>query len=293
MNLPEIVYFKITSKCNHNCRYCYDVKNSVDLDFEGVKKIIVHLKKNCVKGVVLSGGEPLIREDASKIIEEIKKNGMNVYLDTNGDFFFRHKGAINKFVDVLGLPLDYSSEKLNYRSKENFGNVIKILDYYQSISKKPKLRIGTVITKENISDLSNIAEILKNYRINSWKIYQFIPIGPNAEANQKELEIETKSFEEATLPIKNNYSKYFKIILSKRKQRAAAYFFIDSNGSVFMPKDDPEQTGYIVLGSVFDPDTTKKWWGVANKKNYMENAEATLNYKFKVSPKHLNNHFFA
>lgn len=283
MNLPEIVYFKITSKCNHNCRYCYDVKNSVDLDFEGVKKIIMHLKENGVKGVVLSGGEPLIREDASKILEEINKNNMNVYLDTNGDFFFRHKDAINKFVDVLGLPLDYSSEKLNYRSRENFGNVIKILDYYQPLSKKPTLRIGTVVTKENISDLSNIAEILKNYSIDSWKIYQFIPIGPNAEANQKELETGTKSFEEAALPVKEKYSGHFKIIISKRKQRAAAYFFIDSNGSVFMPKDDPEQTEYIVLGSVFDKDTAKKWWDIANKRNYMENAEATLNYKFKCS----------
>ena len=71
-----------------------------------LKALFKLLHQNNVKAIVLSGGEPLIREDVPEIFREIKKYGLKIYLDTNGDFFSKYEEVITETVDILGLPLD-------------------------------------------------------------------------------------------------------------------------------------------------------------------------------------------
>ena len=73
--------------------------------------------------------------------------------------YFENKEDIGEYVDILGLPIDYSSSEFSYRGAKNFENILKILEYYSPLEKRPKIRIGTVVTKENLSNLSKIAEL--------------------------------------------------------------------------------------------------------------------------------------
>lgn len=72
-NFPEIINFRITSRCNHNCKYCYGPKNIKELSFPELKKIFNLFHKRGVKVAVLTGGEPLLREDIGEIFQELKK----------------------------------------------------------------------------------------------------------------------------------------------------------------------------------------------------------------------------
>lgn len=272
---PEIVSMKITSKCNYNCRYCYDSKKHKDLSFKQLKKIFKLFKKKGVEAIVLSGGEPLIRKDTSKILKELKNNKLRIYLDTHGDFFFKNKKTITKYVNTIGLPLDYPSNKEYYRSKENFENIIKILKFYSKSKKRPLIRIGTVVTKENIEHLKEIAKLLTKYKIDSWKIYQFIPIGPNGFANKNKLLISHKKFMKECEKVKKLLPN-IKIIPSSRTSRKHAYFFVSSDGTVFMPKDDKIYHGDKELGNIFDKDIIKKWKKEVNIDNYLTNIKKTF-----------------
>lgn len=277
---PEIVTFRITSRCKNNCKYCYGPpKNLEELNFQNLKKLFNFFHKNGVKAIVLTGGEPLVREDFEDILKYLKKHNFKIFLDTNGDSFFKYQNLILNYVDVIGLPIDFLNK--SYRNSDNFNNVIKILSLFKKISKRPIIRIGTVATRENIKDIEKIGELIRNYPVDIWKIYEFIPQNFNAIKNKPDLEISSEQFNSVTKKIKKDFSEFFKVVISKRKDRTNAYFFVGSDGTVFMPVDDGDICREIKIGNVFEKDIIGKWKKLVLRNNYVDNAKMTFNYKFK------------
>lgn len=276
---PEIITFRITSRCKNDCKYCYGPpKNLEELNFQNLTKLFNLFHKNGVKAIILTGGEPLVREDFENILKDLEKRNFKIFLDTNGDLFFKYQNLISNYVDVIGLPIDFINK--SYRNTDNFNNVIKILNFFKKIRKRPIIRIGTVATKENIKDIERIGELIKNYPVDIWKIYEFIPQNFNAIKNRLALEISPEQFNTVTEKIKRDFSKFIKVVISKRKDRTNAYFFVASDGTVFMPVDDGDICREIKIGNVFEKDIIEKWEKLILRKNYIDNAKVTFNYKF-------------
>lgn len=277
---PEIIIFRITSHCNNNCIYCYGPKQIRDLKRSQLYKIFQFLAQNKAETIVITGGEPLLRKDIDQILAELKKLGFKIFLDINGDYFFEHKSAINKYVDGLGLPLDYASSNLSFRNKDNFRHILEILSYYQSRKRKPSIRVGTVVTKINSDQIEKIAKLLIN-KCDLWKIYQFIPVGHNASKNVAKLKVNDKLFGKISTDIKNKFGKKINILISKRKARDSAYFMINPDGKVIMPVDYGYDCEEIIIGDVLEKNTIKKWKELVNINKYKKNAELTFNHKFE------------
>lgn len=274
MQIPEVVSFRITSKCQFNCKFCLATRGFKDLNLKLLIKIFNKLKKAGIKSILLCGGEPLIRKDIVEILKTLKKKDFTIFLDTNGMDFFKYKNEINRYVSTIGLPIDHSIDKKSYRSAKQFNNIIKILEYYKNKKKKPYIRIGTVANKENINDLENIAGLLLNYKIDIWKIYEFIPEGENGIKNRKELVIDSKRFFQLKNKLKRKY-KNLNIIFSSRKSRDKAYFLIRSNGQVFIPVDK-NICEEVIIGKIFDKDIFKKWQKYVDVKNHKNNIKVTF-----------------
>ena len=94
------------------------------------------------------------------------------------------------------------------------------------------------------------------------------------------MEVSRQDFDKVTKKIKNDFSKNFKIIVSKRKDRNRAYFFIDPDGTVSTPVDNLDICRQVKTGNIFDKDILVKWKKISSEKHYVNNAEATFNYKF-------------
>jgi len=275
---PQVITYRITSRCNSNCKYCFGPKNVREMGFKKEKEMFGLLHKGGVKAILLTGGEPLIRSDFGEILKELKKYNFKVFLDTNGDLFSKCRDLISKYVDVIGLPIDFPNR--SYRNKDNFNNVLEILSYYKNKQKRPVIRIGTVVTKDNFRKLNKIEELLKNYSVDIWKIYQFTPQSVNALENRLSLEITQKEFNEVTKEIKNGFSNFPKLIISGRKDRNAAYFFINPDGTVIVPIDDMNVCRENIVGNIFNEDILEKWEKLIHKEDYINNTKLTFNYKF-------------
>lgn len=279
-NVPQVVSFRVTLRCNNKCKYCFSSKNTniKEMDLSKLKKLFSLLVKMGVKAILLTGGEPLLREDIDQIILELKRFDFKVFIDTNGDLFFKHKGIISKNVDVIGLPIDFSDS--SYRNKDNLKTVLKILSLYKDRKKHPKIRIGTVVTKDNYQKLDKIAELLKSYPVSAWKLYQFTPQGASAIKHRASLEISRNLFNKTTQEIKDRYSHFLKIIISERAERNRAYFFVNPDGTVSIPVDNLDICRQRKIGTIFDKDILDKWRKLVFLENYEQNAEATFNHNF-------------
>ena len=76
----------LTNRCNNRCPGCCGVKeNGAELSRQQVDLIIKSLAEMDNKGVILSGGgEPLISPWFSYAVNELKKNGMKLGVNSNG-----------------------------------------------------------------------------------------------------------------------------------------------------------------------------------------------------------------
>ncbi|MGA1864026.1 MAG: radical SAM protein [bacterium] len=84
---PQKVTLNITNQCNLYCLYCAvsSTKNAPgDLSIEEWKDVIDELARIKVFYLLISGGEPFIRQDFSKIIEHISQYHFRISINTNG-----------------------------------------------------------------------------------------------------------------------------------------------------------------------------------------------------------------
>jgi len=247
------------------------------MDFSKLKELFCLLRVRGVKAILLGGGEPLLRDDFGEILKELAIYNFKIFLDTSGDLFFRYRDLISEHVDVLGLPIDFPDS--SYRNKDNLRTVLRVLSYYQQLGKRPIIRIGTVVTKDNFERLSDIGGLLRNYPVDIWKIYQFTPQNINAIKNVSILQISKEKFDNAVQNLENIFSGNFKVVISRREDRDRAYFFVASDGVVIMPYDNMSICRQIKIGNIFDNDILDKWEKCVLKGRYFSNAEATFNYK--------------
>ncbi len=84
---PRTVEIEVTNKCNMRCKMCsrWAWKNQgSNLDINTIKRLVLEIKTLGGQNILLSGGEPLLREDFAEIVNKIQTNGLNIILFTNG-----------------------------------------------------------------------------------------------------------------------------------------------------------------------------------------------------------------
>lgn len=274
-NLPETIFWSVTTQCNNSCSYCYAAKKLKRISLKRALSVIELFKQAGVKRVVITGGEPLLHPNIDEIIKKIAQNGIVVNLDTNGDYFWRHKDIILQYVDFLGLPIDYASGDRSYRKNGNFENNMRILKFFSTNHYKTRIRVGTVVTKQNLSDLPSIFKLLQGFKIDLWKIYQFIPMGVLGRKNESELLIDNDTYVKATDFLKN-VQKPFKVVYSTRLDRSKAYFFLEANGLICLPDEYTADVRGTFMGKIEDPIALEKWYAAANYRNYEKNVRETF-----------------
>jgi len=273
----RVATFRITSRCTHSCEYCFAPKHVPEMDFLKLRQVFDIFVKAGVQNVLLTGGEPSLRDDFAKIVEELKSRGLGIFLDTCGDLFFKYADAISQSVSILGLPIDWVGG--GYRGADNFERVLEILTYYKRKEQRPGIRIGTVVTRDNLASLVEIGELISYFPVFAWKLYQFTPQEVSAIKNRRLLEVSEEIFGEATKNVKARFSPRLEVIISKRADRNLAYLFIESDGRVVVPVDNMDICRLETVGSIFDEDIFQRWMAQVNLRNYMRNLEPTFNIK--------------
>ncbi len=109
-----ILIWNLTNRCNLYCKHCYSSANqdrSEELSLEEIESVAQDLIREKVRFAILSGGEPLLREDIYDIAFLLREKGIRTYLSTNGLLINRENvKRIKEHFDYVGISIDGTPE---------------------------------------------------------------------------------------------------------------------------------------------------------------------------------------
>ena len=169
--------------CNFRCGYCHNPCLVFDPESQPLiseEEFFAFLKKRQGKldGVVISGGEPILRKPLLPFIKKIKEMGFAVKLDTNGsmpDKVFK----IHKEVGLDALGVDYKAPADKYKNisrcqvSEPGKKALKVIQF--ALKQKIMLDVRTTVHKALLSeaDLATMREELNSVGLKTWTLQQF------------------------------------------------------------------------------------------------------------------------
>ena len=151
--------------CNFRCDFCHNP--FLVLNFKkGVNREtffkFLDSRKKVLDGVVLSGGEPCMSSDIIEFIDEIRKRGLLVKLDTNGSF----PEVLEKVIDKVDyVAMDIKGSLGEYREVVNYDvdleKIKKSVEIIMSRAKDYEFRTTVIKSLFNEKVLREIGELLK------------------------------------------------------------------------------------------------------------------------------------
>lgn len=275
---PISMYLYITNKCPNNCLYC-SAKNRVaekELTKEEWIKVIRELQDMNVPIIGITGGEPLVREDAFDIIRSIDSRSTSI-LFTNGFNLSYEKAKKLKDSGLfgIGISLDsYNKEKHNKnRNSENAFDYA--LEALKNANKAGLYTMAqTVILKENLDEekLFRLFKLAKDNGADEVKILEPILSGNlltekqlnnvfyNESDREKLIKIQHKANKRSDLPKITTFA----YTESKAKFGCGAgnqHSYISASGELYPCDFVPMSFGNV------KEDSIKKLW--IEMKNYI------------------------
>ena len=158
--LRKINYLRVsvTDRCDLRCVYCmkekmnFLPKNEV-LSLEETERLCDNFIELGVEKIRLTGGEPLVRNNILKLIENLNKkksftNLKEITLTTNGSLLKKYAEDLKKNgINRINVSLD-TIIKEKYKEITRFGNLNNVIEgIEEAIKNNIKVKINTVVFK--------------------------------------------------------------------------------------------------------------------------------------------------
>lgn len=191
------LFWESTLRCNLNCRHCgSDCKKATtqaDLPLRDFLKVIdsitPHVNPNEVS-IIISGGEPLMRDDLEECGNELYKRGYPWGFVTNGLYLSRARldGLIAAGLHSITISLDGFANEHNWL-RGHSESFTKATHAIEMLAQEEEIiwDVVTCINGRNYPYLSIFRNYLINLGVRNWRLFTIFPVGRAAKSPDLQL----------------------------------------------------------------------------------------------------------
>jgi len=175
---PRRIYFQITRNCNLRCPYCFieAERGRAHVPTSAIMDVATFMGKNGLMEVRLTGGEPTTHPDFFDILHKFQEENVYVSVATNG---VMNKITLDELSEEQNLwiicSVDGNRETHNRYRPGTFDIIIRNLKYLKEKNPSIRIRLTTVLTKENKDQMYELGEICSSVDAESITV---IPLRP-------------------------------------------------------------------------------------------------------------------
>ncbi len=182
-----VVVWNCTKTCNLKCKHCYSSSDSKkypdELSTEEAKYMIRSLSQFHVPVLLISGGEPLLREDLLELVSYCKQYQIRTTISTNGTLIHKDMAKALKAHEVgyVGISIDGIGAKHDlFRGVE--GSFEKSLEGIRNcIAVEQKVGLRFTIGKDTVDQLEDVFYLIKQENIPRVCFYHLVYSGRGSE----------------------------------------------------------------------------------------------------------------
>ncbi len=182
---PKWIAWETTRRCNLKCVHCrssseLEIKGHPDFSHQQALDIIDNITAYASPVLVLSGGEPLLRNDIFDIAQYGTDKGLRMCLATNGTLVTRDVCQEIKRSDIkmVSLSLDGANAQThdNFRDQQGaFEGTMQAIELFKSHD-IPFL-INSSFTTRNKDEIPEIYKLVKETGATAWYMFMIVPTG--------------------------------------------------------------------------------------------------------------------
>jgi len=245
----EVCLF-LTLRCNQICKYCHRFLGINEMSLKDNMTVIDRIAEEGITNITFTGGEPLLYPNILELVKYSKKKNMKVKVISNGKLLSKNNKLreIYNYLDSITFSIDSIDNELNEkmgRGYDHYNNIKNVLNSLKENSLK--VNINTVVSKMNIGTLELLGNFLKEYKINAWRIFKFIPLRETAKLNKDMFEISKVDFK-ANKPVFTSFPNIQKIEFREENDMESKYVLIMPNGNVVITENKKD----ITIGNIME-----------------------------------------
>ncbi len=265
-NTLRLVAWETTRRCNLSCKHCRAVAENHpydnELDTRASFRLLEQIKEVGNPIIILTGGEPLLREDIFDIAAFGTKLGLRMVMAPNGTLITKDNAKKIKASGIkrISVSLDGSTPETHdaFRGLENaFKNSIQGI----KIAKQAgiEFQINTTITKTNLDQIPKILTLAENLGAVAHHIFLLVPTGRgkyivDSEINAKEYEETLNWFydqsQKTSLQLKATCAPHYYRILRQRAKKDGKKVSFESHGLDAVTRGCLAGTGFCFVSHV-------------------------------------------
>lgn len=239
---PKWIAWEITRRCNLKCVHCRSssemvVKEHPDFSTEEAFRILDDISSYAKPVIVLSGGEPLLKNDVFDIARYGTEKGLRMCLATNGTLITDEICEKIKAsgIRIVSLSLDGSTENVHDDFRNERGAFKGTINAAKLFKKHGiDFLINSSFTKRNQEEIPKVYFLAKELGATAWYMFMIVPTGRgedimneliSEEDYEKILEwhYEMEKDEHDILVRPTCAPQYYRIVLQKSKEEGVKF----------------------------------------------------------------------
>ena len=197
----QLVAWELTRSCNLFCAHCRgsasDGQFSGELSTSECFRLIDQILEVASPILILSGGEPLVRDDIVPIASYAASKGLRIVMGTNGTLLTEAMAAKLKTIPVsrVGISLDFPTAELQDRFRGKAGAFKAALaGIANARAAGIDVQINSTITKSNVFLLPALFSLALKVGAVAFHPFMLVPTGRGKVL--KSLEVSPEQYEE-------------------------------------------------------------------------------------------------